>query len=440
MKILSVNQIDGRGGAAGKCLALHLALIAAGHESAVLVGHRFRNLPGVEEIKHSQYRTLWGRFWMSMSALFGGYSGPIRGVRWLAQRWFPFIASPRKFWSWYWGREDFDFPGTSHLLENVTFQPDIMHLHNLHGNYFDLRSLPGLSLAVPTVITLHDAWLLAGHCAHSFDCQLWKTGCLSCSRLDIPPVLRRDGAAANWKQKQDIYRKSDLSLVCPSNWLADKVRQSILMEGAQQLKVIPNGVDIAEFKPGNKVTAREHLGWPQDAYIVMFAANSVRYSIWKDYDTMREAILLAGHGIHGRPLRFFAIGDTAPAERVGEVKIEFIPYKDSLTECYQAADVYLHAAKADTFPTTIIEALACGTPVVATAVGGIPEQIIENETGFLVPAGDSSALAERLVRLGESPELARSMGEAAHRDAVKRFSLERMVSSYKQLYEELIEH
>ncbi len=377
---------------------------------------------------------------MNISIRFGKYSGPIRGVRWLSQHWIPYIASPRKFWKWYIGHEDFDFPGTTHLLEQVTAKPDVLHLHNLHGNYFDLRSLPELSLLLPTVITLHDAWLLAGHCAHSFDCEQWKTGCLSCSRLDIPPVLRRDGAAANWQCKKAIYQNSNLFLVCPSKWLANKVRQSILMAGAKQLIVIPNGVDMTKFKPGNKATARDLLGWPQDAFIIMFAANSVRYSIWKDYDTMRESILLAGNSIQGRSLRFFAIGDTAPTEGVGKVKIEFIPYKDSLTECYQAADVYLHAAKADTFPTTIIEALACSTPVVATAVGGIHEQIIEGETGFLVPAGDSTALAERLVRLAESPELVRSMGEAAQSDAVKRFSLERMVSSYKQLYEELIEY
>src|SRR5208282_1198124 len=130
-------------------------------------------------------------------------------------------------------------------------------------------------------------------------------------------------------------------------------------------------------------------GWPQEAFIIMFAGDGVRQSLWKDYPTMREAVRLAGENAGGQTIRFFAIGETAPTEQAGIVKIEFLPYRDSVVECYQAADVYLHAARADTFPTVILEALACGTRVVATAVGGIAEQIIEGKTGFLVPAGDA---------------------------------------------------
>ena len=110
-----------------------------------------------------------------------------------------------------------------------------------------------------------------------------------------------------------------------------------------------------------------------------------------------------------------------------------------MAECYQAADVYLHAARAELWGLVITEALACGTPVVATAVGGIPEQIIEGETGFLVPGGDAPALADRLAQLARSPELVRTMGEAASRDAARRFSLERMVSDYERLYREAVE-
>lgn len=439
MKILHVNQQIGPGGAAGICLALHHALLAGGHESAVLVGRLTGELPGVKLTDHDRYRSLWGRFWMAAARRLNQYSGRIRGAQRVSERWLPRWASPRRFWSWWAGHEDFDFPGTRHLLEQAPFTPDALHLHNLHGDYFDLRELPRLTRIVPTIITLHDAWLLAGHCSHSFECVRWKTGCGSCPHLDTFPMIRRDGSALNWQRKREIYRNSRFSLVCPSQWLADKVSQSILMPGADRLKVIPNGVDTSVFKTGDKAAARQQLGWPQEAFIVMFAANGVRQSIWKDYPTMREAIRLAGEKVGGRPLRFFAIGDTAPPEQAGAAKIEFLPYRDSLAECYQAADVYLHAARADTFPTTILEALACGVPVVATAVGGIPEQIIEGKTGFLVPQGDASALAERLARLAQSPELVRAMAAAACRDAADRFSLERGVSNYLQLYRQVIE-
>lgn len=439
MKVLQVNQQIGHGGAAGICMVLHNTLLAGGHKSAVLVGHQMRELPGVGTLDNDRYRSAWGRFWMAPARRLNKYSGRIRGAQRVSERWLPRLASSQRFWSWRTGHEDSDFPGTRHLLEQSPFVPDVLHLHNLHGDYFDLRELSRLSRAVPTIITLHDAWLLAGHCSHSFDCERWKTGCGSCPRLDITPALYRDGSAFNWQRKREIYQNSRLSLVCPSQWLADKVRQSILMPAANRLIVIPNGVDMSVFKPGDKAATRELLGWPQEAFIVMFAANGVRRSIWKDYPTMREAIHIAGEKVSSQPIRFLAIGESAPPEQAGVGKIEFLPYRDSLTECYQAADVYLHAAKADTFPTTVIEALACGVPVVATAVGGIPEQISEGETGFLVPAGDAAALAERLTCLAQSSELVRAMAAAASRDAADRFSLERMMSNYVQLYWEVIE-
>lgn len=439
MKILHVNQQGGRGGAAGICMSLHRALLAAGHESAVLVGRQTGDQLGVSLLKHDRYRSVWGRFWMALARWVNQYSGRIRGADRVSTRWLPRLASPRRFWSWWAGHEDFDFPGTAHLLEQAPFLPDVLHLHNLHGDYFDLRELSRLSRALPTVITLHDAWLLAGHCSHSFACERWTTGCGSCPGLNIQPALRQDNSSYNWKRKREIYQDSHLSLVCPSQWLADKVSQSILMSGAGRLQVINNGVDTNVFKPGDKVSARECLGWPQDAFIVMFAANGVRQSIWKDYPIMREALRLVGEKASGRPLHFFAVGDTASTEQAGSVRIEFLPHRDSMAECYQAADVYLHAARADTFPTTILEALSCGMPIVATDVGGIPEQIIEGQTGFLVLAGDAHALAERLILLMNSPDLLRSMGAAAARDATERFSLERMISSYVQLYKILLE-
>jgi len=438
MRILQVNQQSGRGGAAGLCLALHNAVLARGLKSAVMVGRQAEELPGLKLIKHD-YHSIWGRFWMAAARRASAYSGRVRGAGHLGVRWLPRLASPKRLWSWWAGHEDFHFPGTRHLLEHAPFTPDVLHLHNLHGDYFDLRELPRLSRTLPTIITLHDAWLLAGHCAHSFNCERWKTGCGSCPDLGIWPALRRDGTAFNWRRKQDIYRNSRLWLVCPSRWLADKVRESTLMLGATTLRVIPNGVDTSAFKPGDKRAARDCLGWPQAEFIVMFAANRGRQSPWRDYPAMREAIRLAAEKAVGKPIRFFAIGDTAPVERAGAAKIEFLPYRDSLAACYQAADVYLHAAKVDTFPTTILEALACGTPVVATRVGGIPEQIVDGQTGFLSPEGDAESLARHLLRLLEEPQLCHHMGGAAGVDAEKRFSLARMAKDYVSLYEEIFQ-
>jgi len=105
---------------------------------------------------------------------------------------------------------------------------------------------------------------------------------------------------------------------------------------------------------------------------------------------------------------------------------------------HQAADLYLHPARADTFPTTVLEALACGTPIVASAVGGIPEQVIEGRTGFLVPVGDARALAERVLDLLADDGLRVRMGRLAAEDAARRFGRERMAGEYLAFYEEIL--
>src|ERR1035441_1088905 len=144
MRVLHVNQLAGSGGAAGMCLALHNALSASGQESAVMVGRQTKELPGVKLIENDRYRSVWGRFWMTAARRLSPYCGRRRR---LPDVWLPRLASPARFWSWWAGHEDFNFSGTRRLLEQAPFRPDVLHLHNLHGDYFDLRELPRLSLA-----------------------------------------------------------------------------------------------------------------------------------------------------------------------------------------------------------------------------------------------------------------------------------------------------
>src|SRR5262249_35811923 len=150
------------------------------------------------------------------------------------------------------GIEDFRYPGSRRLLQLTPQQPDLVHGHNLHGGYFDLRILPELSAQVPVVLTLHDAWLLSGHCSHSFDCERWKTGCGRCPDLTIYPAIRRDATASNGRRKRTIYQRSRLHVAAPCQWLMDKVNESILALGAVETRIIPNGVDRTTFHPAER--------------------------------------------------------------------------------------------------------------------------------------------------------------------------------------------
>jgi glycosyltransferase involved in cell wall biosynthesis len=335
------------------------------------------------------------------------------------------------------GHEDFDHPETSDLLKLTPEPPDILHCHNLHGGYFDLRALAHLSHQTPTVLTLHDAWLLSGHCAHSFNCERWKTGCGNCPDLSIYPAIRRDATAYNWQRKAEVYKKSQLYVVTPCQWLMNKVDQSMLKSGIVASKVIPNGVDLTIFHPADRAETREELGLPQDVTILLFAANGIRKNIWKDYNTLQSALKEISKT--RAKILCIALGETTPPEHIGDVEIRFVPYQkdpQKVARYYQAADLYVHPTRADTFPNTVLEALACGTPVVASAVGGIPEQVVEEQTGFLVPVGDAHAMAERVLELLADKELRREMGERAADAAIRRFGLERMIEEYLTFYQQ----
>jgi glycosyltransferase involved in cell wall biosynthesis len=222
-----------------------------------------------------------------------------------------------------------------------------------------------------------------------------------------------------------------------------KVEQSMLAPAVTDTRVIPNGVDLSVFHPTEKTRLREEMGLPQDAMVVIFAANGIRRNIWKDYQTMRNAIGMVSEHLRNQKVIFIALGEDAPSEQIAEAVVKFIPYQanpQAIARYYQAADVYIHAARAEVWGLTITEAMACGTPVVATAVGGIPEQIDDNVSGFLTPPGDSKSMADRIIRLLTHKDLRQQMGKQAAEIARKRFDLNRQVEDYLAWYQDILDN
>ena len=447
MQIVQIGTADKAGGAESVAWQLFDAYRRAGHDCTLLVGCKRSQDADVIALSHDHLRSPWTQRCMAAADRLGATLGPLLGVRRLQAAVKLVAGQPRRWWERQRGREDFDFPGTWRIPSILKTRPDVVHCHNLHGaglsdgGYFDLAALPSLSRLFPLVLTLHDAWLLSGHCAHSFDCERWKMGCGACPDLAIYPAVKRDATAYNWQRKQDIFARSRLYVATPSRWLMQKVDASMLKPACVEQRIIPNGVDLTVFTGGDRREARSRLGLPHDAHILLFAANGVKQNMWKDYRTMRAALGRIDGKINERPVLFIALGDIAKEETVGSTRIQFVPHQDdplSVARYYQAADVYVHAAKADTFPSSVIEAGACGVPVVATAVGGIPEQVIDGRTGFLVPGGDAEAMAERVVRLLEREGLRRLMAAEAQLAAKARFDIRHQVRAYLDWYESIV--
>jgi glycosyltransferase involved in cell wall biosynthesis len=449
LNILQINSSDISGGAQRVAWNLFHAYRSRGCRSYLAAGYKQSRDPDVLHISHEQATKGWSSFWWRVHSHLQRLDSNGRLSRFTRK-----LATPRALLDTLCGFEDFHFPGTWDLLDVPPFSPDLLHCHNLHIGYFDLTALPWLSHQVPTLLTLHDAWLLSGHCAHSFNCERWRIGCGECPDLTIYPDIRRDQTAYNWERKREIYQRSRFYVATPSRWLMQKVRESMLNVGVIEAKVIPNGVDLEVFHPADRKAARASLKLPQDRTVLLFTANGIRVNVWKDYPTVRTTIARVASRANGQRLLFIGLGGNGPVEHLGEAEICFVPYLSDpkiVARYFQAADLYLHASKADTFPNTILEALACGTPVIATAVGGIPEQVkglkVENTsmnkygrdeaTGVLTSPQNPTELARRIEQLLTDESLCDQLSRNAANDARKRFDLERQVDSYLNWYEEI---
>lgn len=450
--IVQINTTDDRGGAYRVAWNLHKSYLGRGLNARMAVGRKFSDVRAVAEIPNNKARSLYSRSLLKLAGQLNSLTARSGEIS-VMSKILSFLAEPRRWLNILRGMEDFSYPGTYRLFDLFPEPVDIIHCHNLHGDYFDLRALSWLSRKVPVVLTLHDAWLLSGHCAHSFDCERWKSGCGQCPDLTITPEIKRDATAFNWQRKRNIYVGSRLYVATPSQWLMDKVNQSMLATAVVEGRVIPHGVELSVFKTADRDSVRAALSIPLRAKVLLFTGHGIRPNIWKDYETMKTAMALVAEHLHDQEVRFIALGEDAPAEQAGRAKVQFVAYQEdphSVARYYQAADIYLHAARADTFPNTILEALACGTPVVATAVGGIPEQVKpldgtemsmgfrtygpDQATGFLVPPGDAKAMAETTVALLTDEKLHRRLAENAARDARTRFRLDRQVEDYLEFY------
>ncbi len=400
LNVLMVTTQLGGGGAGRVCELLTRQLRGAGHNIDIFAAADLTRDHACQPASHWRL---------------AGVAGALRdtGARDLAE-----------FSTWLWP------------LRRAFANADVVHLHNLHGDYLSLPALAWIGRRKPVCWTLHDHWALTGGCVTPRACERWRTACGACPRLGEYPLGAIDRTRWNrWLRPRLVSAMQPL-IITPSRWLATRL-ESVRQLSTLPRLVIPNAVDADVFRPvEDRAPARAQFGLaPDRPTIVMTGAN------WADAakggDDAIQALRQLAATKPDAQLLIVGAGGQAILDAAGlsGVAIDFTHDRSTLAAAYASADVCLFPSRAENYPLTILESLACATPVVAYDVGGIPEQIERGQTGYLARDGDAGALAAGLVSV---LSYAQAMGRRGRGFVESQASAPRQAKSYVAAYRDAI--
>lgn len=281
------------------------------------------------------------------------------------------------------------------IAELERIQPDIVHLHNIHGHDCNLQLLFSYFARkkIRLYWTFHDCWAFTGYCPHFAleNCEKWKTGCGGCPQQKQFSWFL-DRSEELYQRKKELFSSLDLTIITPSWWLAELVKESFLKDCP--VKVIPNGIDLAVFKPTPE-NFRERFGIPGEKRIVL----GVSY-IWDERKGLDIFQRLARE-LDPEQYQIVLVGTDEAVEKSLPDRILSIRRTQSqreLAEIYSAADVLVNPTREDTFPTVNLESLACGTPVITFFTGGSPEAL-DKGCGSVISYNDTTAMCTEVRRV-----------------------------------------
>lgn len=279
---------------------------------------------------------------------------------------------------------------TRRLLKYIDkFQPDVVHLHDMHGYFVDI--VPLISYLkknnIKTVWTQHCEFMYTGKCGYAYDCNKWQEKCSNCERLkDYPKTEFFDKTDEMYDEKKNVMSDfKTLQLVAPSEWLAKRIKKSFMKD--KKISVIYNGIDTSVFYRRNTDALRQKYGLTDEKVVLAVAPNLMSERKGGKY------VIELARRMGSEKIKFFMIGVKKPLE-IQEKNVfaeEIISDQNLLAKFYSMADVFLICSEKENYPTTCVEAAACGTPVVGFNVGGTAETVSKN-AGLFVEYGDIIAL------------------------------------------------
>lgn len=406
MNILHINQSDIQGGASIAGYRLHQGLLDSGVQSRMLVGYPQTDSDRVAAVpRRLLLENIIERFTKRL------------------------------------GLNYVHFIHTKKIAQHPFYHSaNVLNFHNLHSGYFSYLAIAALTADKPAIWTLHDMWSFTGHCAYSYDCDRWKTGCGHCPYPETYPRIYRDGTHLEWRLKQRIYQKSNLTLVTPSRWLFDQVQQSILKPFA--VHHIPYGVDTSIYQPLDRQQCRTQLKIPATHQVILVAAADLN-DPRKGVDLLIQALQHLPKDLQSETtLLILGACDRRVTNSINMPVIQLGYVSDDREKAiaYNAADLVIFPTRADNLPLVLQESLACGTPIVSFQIGGVPDLVRPDITGYLARPEDSNDLRNGIIQLLKNKSLRDRMREQCREIAVTEYALELQTKRYIDLYHQVLQH
>lgn len=419
MRVVHLSTSDKQGGAARGAYRIHTGLCESGHDSRMLVRYRKSDDPTVK------------RFEPPMDLL--------NRLRRRIRRECIQCAFNRYRESRPEGYELFSDDRSEYgdtLLDQIP-PSDVVNLHWVAG-FLDYESFfSSVPQRTPVVWRLSDMNAFTGGCHYDAGCDKYNAGCGACPQLGSAD--EEDLSRQIWERKHSIFERVEpdhVRFVAQSRWMKKEITNSTLLREFPVV-LIPNGLDITAFAPRDQGVAREALGIPQIAKVALFVAQSVSNErkgfrllgrAMADLQRLSDVFLLSLGG--GKP--------TIDAS-ISQLHLGHVSNDRLLSLVYSAADLFVVPSLQDNLPNTVLESLACGTPVVGFDVGGIPDMVRPGVTGLLAPVGDVDALRDAIVELLRDPASRGEMSENCRRIAVEKYALEVQAQRYVELYGEMLD-
>jgi len=418
LKVVHLNTYDGNGGAGRACLRLSDALNASGINSIVIAYYKFGQNPKIDTFSKSIFA--------KAKAVFN-----ILAERYLAKI---FVKAAKTPFSLQWfGQSIFKHPAIK--------DADIIHLHWVNHGFLTPKFLAQLDeLEKPVVWTFHDSNAFTGGCHVRYSCEHFHKQCGNCPLLKFSSD--HDISHRNWLRKQQAYSKLGFHIVAPSIWMANSVKQSSLL-GIRQISTIPNTIEIDVFKPYVKAEAKKILKIPANHFVIMSGFMPSKNDKHKGTPYLIEALneLAKRPEIPNELIELIIFGNK------DEKNLPEFPFKttflgtinkdEHLAKCYAAADAFITPSLEDNLPNTVMESLACATPVIAFKTGGIPDMVKHLQNGYLADYQSATDLADGIEWLFLHEDRT-AVQKEARRTILTEFAPEVIAAKHYILYENLL--